>query len=145
MKNILQKFCIVVFPLTFLLYYGSFRYLKNYQIRQEREEVQRGNVYIRNRISGRFVNHWNQGRISKQNYNPEKDDLLFIRNELSKIKDRKNNIPKKSKQEKRIISNTEPGMFSSHLCQRGFSKCHGIISCIFYIYIAGQASIERVV
>ena len=55
MTDILKKFCIVAFPLTFLLYYGSFRYLKNYQIRQEREEIQRGNVHMRNRISGRFI------------------------------------------------------------------------------------------
>ncbi|CBY39255.1 unnamed protein product [Oikopleura dioica] len=87
MKNILQRFFIVVFPLTFLLYYGSFKYLRNYQIRKEKYVVERGNVYIRNKIS---------------------DDLSFIRNELSKIKEGKNNIPKQSKQKKRIFSNNEP-------------------------------------
>ena len=103
---------------------------------RKRRSSERKRLYTKSNLRKVYKTMKSRTNI-EANYNPVKDDLLFIRNELSKIKARKYNIPKQTKQEERIFSNNEPGMFSSHLCQRGFSKCHGITSCIFYIYIAG--------
>ena len=114
MSNYSPVLLVIVFPLTFLLYYGSFKYLRDSQTNQARDAHYRRNIADQNKISARFSRIFRL--YMKICLKPCEDDLSFIKKELIKIKEAQISHPKQVKENQlNPIGDEQTGMFSSPL------------------------------